>query len=128
MSTSASAGEETGLATAMAGDQSAQGQAAEAGLGLGKEVNGIKIGEPQPNYDVFDSVGYSHQWFIRKEIEEVPHAQCLVCLYEKENRAQAAENSNSRRKKSDCLKVLGGSTKRKSKDSFIYNSINCFSF
>ena len=85
------------------------------GAGLGKEINGIKIGEPQEDYDVADSVCYSFQWFLRKEIDGVSHAQCLLCLYEKEEARNSGKSpSNSRKKKQDCLKAQQGTTKRKS--------------
>lgn len=88
------------------GDQGAQG------AGLGREVEGIKIGEPRTDYDIYDSIAYSFQWFLRKEVDGVPHAACLLCQFEKEEaRAAGKPISSSRRKKIDCLKIPQGSTK-----------------
>ena len=79
-----------------------------------KEVDGVKIGVPFENYDISDSICYSHNWFRRKEIEGVPHAECLLCLHAKEAaRAAGKPPSSSRKKKQDCLKTLQGTTKRK---------------
>lgn len=90
----------------------APGPSNETARGQGKEVNGIKIGEPNETYDIADSICYSHNWFSRKDIDGVPHAQCLLCLHsEEEARASGKASSNSRKKKKDCLKTLQGTTK-----------------
>ena len=101
----------------MASGQTTDPGGGDGGLGarLGKRINGINIGEPLEDYDINDSVCYSFQWFCRKEIDGVPHAQCLLCLFEKEEARDAGRApSNSRKKKQDCLKVQQGTTKRKS--------------
>lgn len=98
----------------MASGQNTDPGGGDGGLGarLGKQINGINIGEPVEDYDINDSVCYSFQWFGRKEIDGVPHAQCLLCLFEKEEARNAGKApSNSRKKKQDCLKVQQGTTK-----------------
>ena len=88
--------------------------AEQRGGGGEKEVDGVKIGVPFENYDISDSICYSHNWFRHKEIEGVPHAECLLCLHAKEAaRAAGKPPSSSRKKKQDCLKTLTGTTKRK---------------
>lgn len=85
-----------------------------------KEVDGVKIGEPFVNYDISESICYSHNWFRRKEIEGVPHAECLLCLHAKEAaRAAGKPSSGARKKKQDCLKTLQGTTKCKFVQIFV---------
>jgi len=67
-----------------------------------------QIGEATKNYDIRDSVAYSHNWFIQTEVEGLSHALCRLC--------EAEENSSVRTKpkrvkKTKLLKTTDGSTR-----------------
>ena len=47
-----------------------------------------KIGEPSKNYDVRDSVCYSHNWFYQKTVDGVPYAVCRLCEKEESGSEQ----------------------------------------
>jgi len=69
-----------------------------------------KIGEPSKNYDVRDSVCYSHNWFYQKTVDGVPYAVCRLCEKE-ESGSEQKSGTRKRVKKSKMLKTAGGSTK-----------------
>ena len=77
---------------------------------LGPDENIPKIGEPSEDYDVRDSVCYSHNWYYQKTVDGVPYAVCRLC--EKEETSSKQKSGNKKRvKKSKMLKTSGGSTK-----------------
>ena len=43
------------------------------------DVSKYEIGEPTPNYDVQDSVIWSHNWFTKMEVDGEACAACRVC-------------------------------------------------
>ena len=96
------------------GDQApGQSRAVPVPVSIQREVRGRKIGVPASNFDIGESVCYSHNWFERVDVEGIPHAQCLLCLHEKEEKTAAGKSWQKSRKKVDLLKVLQGTTKRK---------------
>ena len=78
-----------------------------AGAGAGGDRE-PEIGEPDKNIDPNESVCYTCNWFIRTEIEGIPHAICRTCQHEEESAVRAKK---PRRKKQSVLKTTGGSTK-----------------
>ena len=68
------------------------------------------IGEPDKELDLNESVCYSHHYFVRTEIDGVPHAICRSCKLEEE-KANGRPKKAPRVKKKAVLKITGGSTK-----------------
>ena len=74
-----------------------------------------KIGEAAKDYDIRDSVAYSHNWFIRTEVDGMSHGLCRLC--------EAEENSSVRTKpkrvkKTKLLKTTDGSTRGEFKQKY----------
>ena len=69
-----------------------------------------KVGEPSPNYDIQDSVVYSHNWFTKMEVDGESCAACHVCEQEKKSGKSLPK---TKKKKKEILKTPLGTTKRK---------------
>lgn len=67
-----------------------------------------KVGEPSPNYDIQDSVVYSHNWFTKMEVDGESCAACRVCEQEKKSGKSLPK---TKKKKKEILKTPLGTTK-----------------
>ena len=77
-------------------------------------VHKYQIWEPTDDYDIFESVAYSHNWFSKTQVDGESCASCRSCEEEKNvAKASGKPPPKSKKKKKAILKTPQGTTKRK---------------